>query len=112
MRHESQSKLPSPHEIKIVRTLQAKPECWFTNNELASIARVARRTARHHTLRLLKSGLLECTAVFGGYRYQWSTKAGRYNPAYIQQLRHAAFVLGMKRKPDVKDHQAGRTDPD
>jgi hypothetical protein len=85
--------LPSAQKIRIVHVFETQPKQWFTNNEVAAAAKVARRTARHHTARLVKIGVLECAEVFGGYRFRWSPKAG--HAALIAQLKRAASVYGL-----------------
>ncbi len=82
------------HEIKVYRVLSsASPDRWLTSADIATKAELAPRTARSHTLRFVKLGLLDQAEVFPAHRYRWSKKANRRNVAYLQRLEFADEVF-------------------
>jgi hypothetical protein len=54
----------SRHEVAVYRTLGVNAPRWMTNAEIATAAGVARRTARLHTHRYARLGLIERAALF------------------------------------------------
>lgn len=83
----------SIHEVRVFLALHSRPDEWLTNKEIADAAKVAGRTARMHTLRFVRLGLLEQAEVFPAHRYRWSEKAEKRNVAYSQRLYRAAEVF-------------------
>lgn len=57
------------------------------------MANVSERTARMHTLRLAKMGVLEVAPVFPSHRYQWSKNEDRKTSAYLRSIENAAKVF-------------------
>jgi len=85
----------SLHEVRVFQLLRANPKRWFTNVEIANEAQVARRTARLHTLRFVKLGLLDLAQVFPGHRYRWAQKSSNRNAAYVLRLEKAMEAFGV-----------------
>lgn len=85
----------SIHELRICSFLRSPPDKWSTNNEIAKAASVSDRTARAHTLRLVKLGMIDQAKVFPSHRFRWSTKADKRNAAYWERLKMAAEVFGL-----------------
>ena len=91
MRHEMENHQISLHEMQIwVRGLSRE---WRDNAEIAHRAGVARRTARHHTKRLVDLGLVERTKVFPGFRFRIADNASNNNPDYFLRLERAQGAL-------------------
>jgi hypothetical protein len=95
MNNPSERSSISIHEVKVFRLLQSNPDKWMTNKDVAAGSSIAERTARMHTLRLVRLGVLEQAEVFPGHRYRWSTKASNRNVAYTQRLEACAEVFGL-----------------
>ena len=72
---------------------EANASRWFTNVAVASEAHVSSRTARAHTLKLVRLGLVEVAAVFPGYRYRLRPSPHKKNVAYHQRLKAAQDVF-------------------
>lgn len=83
----------SRHEVQIFRLLSGHSERWFTNKEIAEEAKVAERTAREHSSRMVKLGLLDMKELFPGYRYRWANTGNKRDTAYLHRLRDAARVF-------------------
>ena len=83
----------SLHEVKLFRALKAKPDKWFTNEELSAECKFSGRTVRAHTSRFVKLGILDQAEVFPAHRYRFSQKANRRNVAYLQRLEQADEVF-------------------
>jgi DNA-binding IclR family transcriptional regulator len=84
----------SLHEARIFTALE-RAGGWLTNREIAQAAGVAGRTARAHSLRLVRLGILDLAEVFPAHRYRLSEKAAKRNAAYFQRLRQACEVFGI-----------------
>lgn len=84
----------SIHEVKIYLVLKSRAS-WMTNREIAIAAKVAPRTARAHSLKLVNLGLLDLAEVFPAHRYKWSDKGSRRNAAYCLRLEKAREVFGL-----------------
>ena len=84
----------SIHEVRIYNVLQSNQTQWITNKQIATEAKVSGRTARLHTLRLVKLGILDQAEVFPAHRYRISEKASKRNVAYVQRLEKAKEVFG------------------
>lgn len=82
----------SVHEVRIFWCLQAK-NTWQTSKELATLAKVSPRTARHHLLRYVKLNLVDQAEVFPAHRYRLSAAAEKRNPGYLIRLKNAAEVF-------------------
>lgn len=85
----------SRHEVAVYHTLWRSPGTWLTNTEVAVRSGVAPRTARLHTFRFVKLGLIDQIQVFPSYRYRLSDSATRSNPEYLSRLRTAASAFGI-----------------
>jgi predicted ArsR family transcriptional regulator len=68
---------------------------WVTNREIAKSASVAERTARQHTLNLVKLGVLDLAEVFPAHKYRLSEKASKRNAAYVNRLESAREVFAL-----------------
>jgi DNA-binding IclR family transcriptional regulator len=84
----------SLHEVRVYLALKAAGG-WLTNAEVAAAAGVAGRTARLHTLRLARLGVIDQAEVFPAHRFRLSGKAAKRNPAYLQRLDAAVTVFGL-----------------
>jgi len=69
--------------------LAAKTGDWLTTQDLADIAGIAPRTARHHAHRLVALNIFEQAATWPS-RYKLSPKADK---KYITQIEQAISVL-------------------
>lgn len=85
----------SIHEVRIYQAFLAKPAEWLSAVEIAELANVAPRTARAHTSKLTKLGILDLAEVFPAHRYRLSEKASKRNVAYLQRLIQASEVFGV-----------------
>ena len=83
----------SAHEVRVFSAIEANPQEWLTNAEIAMLAKVAPRTARLHTNRLVKLGILDFAEVFPAHRFQLSKFAEKRNKAYWQRLKKAEAVF-------------------
>lgn len=83
----------SEHEVRVFLALKSAGG-WLTNLEVAERAKVAARTARLHTRRLVALGVLDVAEVFPGHRYRIAEKAGRRNAGYVQRLDDAITIMG------------------
>jgi hypothetical protein len=81
----------SPHEARVFLTLK-KTDRWLTNSEIAQRARVALRTARHHSAQLTRLGIAEVAACFPGYQYRLT---GRGDIVYRARLEAACAIYGL-----------------
>jgi hypothetical protein len=85
----------SIHEVRVWMAFDSQPDAWITNKELADTAGVAGRTARAHTLKLVRLGILDEAAVFPGHRYRLSGRVDKRNAGYLLRLRSAAEAFGV-----------------
>jgi len=83
----------SAHEVRVFTLLEANPNRWLTHVEIAEGAKVACRTARAHTRKLVQLGLLDVAEVFPGHRYRLRQKPEKRNVAYHQRLKAAQSVF-------------------
>lgn len=84
----------SVHEVRIYIALKTSG-AWMTNAEIATLAQVAPRTARAHTLKLVNLGILDLAEVFPAHRYRIATKASKRNAGYYNRLDNAQSVFGL-----------------
>lgn len=84
----------SEHEVRIYLTLK-NSGTWMTNAEIADTANVAPRTARAHTLKLVKLGILDLAEVFPAHRYRIASTASKRNAGYHHRLENAQAVFGL-----------------
>lgn len=84
----------SVHEVRVYVALKAAGG-WLTNTEIAEAAKVAARTARAHTLKLVRLGVLDLAEVFPAHRYRLAELAKKRNTAYVQRLESARAVFGL-----------------
>lgn len=83
----------SLHEVKLYRVFTDTPSEWLTNKEVAASSGVAERTARMHTLRLVKLGILDLAEVFPAHRFKLSSMANKRNQSYLLRLERACEVF-------------------
>ena len=86
----------SIHEARLYKTFVLSPETWFSNREAAKLAEISERTARMHTLRLVKLGILDLAEVYPGHRFRLSKMADKRNKSYMQRLDNVCEIFGMK----------------
>ena len=86
----------SVHEVRVFIAVQNITPRWATSSEIATLANVARRTSRHHLLKLTQLGLVECADVFPGHRYRIAEKADKRNGGYLRRLEFAVSVFDLK----------------
>lgn len=82
----------SEHEIRVFKALNGAE--WLTSAQVADVAKVAPRTARHHCKRLHDLGIVDTAEVFPGHRYRVSEHARKRNPSYMLRLDRAIEVVG------------------
>jgi DNA-binding transcriptional ArsR family regulator len=85
----------SPHEVRLLLALQREPDHWHTNGELADSAKISERTARAHTARLTKIGVLEVERVFPGNRYRLVKQAAGEARDYQDRVEKAREIFGL-----------------
>jgi DNA-binding transcriptional ArsR family regulator len=69
---------------------------WRTATEIAELASVKPRTARHHLLRFVQLGIADVAEVFPGHRYRRAEKASKRNASAMIRLKAAAKVFGIE----------------
>jgi DNA-binding IclR family transcriptional regulator len=82
----------SEHETRVCSTLRTKGT-WLTSAEIAALAGVAGRTARHHARALVVLGVAEQTKMHGGFRYRWRQDATVRAPEYLARLGVASEAM-------------------
>ena len=92
MRHMEHSEI-SAHEVRVFLALEKNEGDWLTNVQIAKLAKVAPRTARLHTNRLTKLGILDFAEVFPAHMFQLSKFAEKRNNAYWQRLKMAKNIF-------------------
>jgi hypothetical protein len=93
---EPDSRVITPHMVRVYSTFRAHPGEWLTNDDLAHcLDGIARRTVRAHTRWLAQLQLVDKTAVLGGYRYRWSVETDARNPTYVDRLLKASQMFGI-----------------
>lgn len=87
----------SIHEILVWKQFSASPEKWMSSKDVATLlaGKVAYRTVRAHTSKLVSLGILDVTEVFPGHMYRLADKAGKRNAGYLQRLQQVAKVFGV-----------------
>jgi prophage antirepressor-like protein len=86
----------SEHLIR-VWTLMRDNDEWLTNRQIAHRAAMVNRTARAHTARLFKLGLLERFPTFPGHVYKLAPDARDKSPEVYDQLETIAMVMNSRR---------------
>ena len=86
----------SRHEVAVFLLCQSSPRDWFTNRDVATITHIGYRTARAHTARLVRLGVVEQQKLFPGYRFRLTAKLSASARAYVAELREAAQVYGLR----------------
>lgn len=66
---------------------------WVTNKDIETGAKVSGRTARAHSLRLVKAGVFDQAEIFPGHRYRVTAKADKRSRGYVQRLEQAGIIL-------------------
>ncbi len=86
----------SIHEVLIADQLRTHAS-WMTNADIAAAltGRVTERTVRAHTLKLVRSGLVDQAEVFPAHRFRWSEQGSKRNRGYFDRLGRAAEVFGL-----------------
>jgi DNA-binding IclR family transcriptional regulator len=82
----------SLHQVKVYQCVAASKR-WMTNAEIAHVAGVASRTARHHTKMLVTLGIFDQAEVFPTHAYRLSEKAKQRNTGYLLRLERAQEVF-------------------
>jgi predicted ArsR family transcriptional regulator len=82
----------SEHLFRIYVTLRDS-DSWLTAQQVAKKAKVAPRTARHHTTRLVSAGLLAQADVFPGPRYRFVKPVNGSTKAIVQKIEAAGKVF-------------------
>jgi hypothetical protein len=86
----------SRQEVEVFRVLSAHASQWMTNADIAAECdRVAARTVRAVTQKLVHLGILDLAEVFPGHRFRLSEKAAKRNRGYADRLRRVAEVFGI-----------------
>lgn len=85
----------SIHEARLYRVFTKDESAWLTNRDVAKASQISERTARLHTLRLVKLGILDLAEVFPAHRFRISQMAEKRNRAYLQRLNNACSVFGI-----------------
>jgi hypothetical protein len=85
----------SPHEVRLLLALRREPVRWHTNRALADSAEVSERTARAHTARLAKIGVVEVERVFPGNRCRLVTQPAEEAKDYLVRVDKAREVFGL-----------------
>lgn len=86
----------SRHEVEVFRVLLLHRTAWKTNRELAADCdRVAYRTVRATTHKLVKLGLLDQAEVFPAHKFKLAEKAEKRNRGYFDRLKQAGEVFGL-----------------
>lgn len=89
----------SRHEVAVYKALLNAGDTWLSNKQIAELADVSLRTARAHTLKLVRLGVLDQAEVSPGYRYRMAGRGAGRNHAYVARLNHAAQALGVALEP-------------
>ena len=103
----------SVHQVRIYMALK-EAAGWITNRQIATAANVAERTARQHTLNLVKLGVLDLAEVFPAHKYRLSEKAAKRNAAYVNRLEAAREVFasgGIRNMAATLKSHHGQLDP-
>ena len=90
----------SQHEVTVFRIVR-ESHGWLTNRQIAervNDAKVAARTVRLHTQRLVALGIFDLAEVFPAHRYRLAEKASKRNRAYFQRLLAAEDVFFSRAK--------------
>jgi hypothetical protein len=85
----------SIHEARLYRVFTAAPTSWLTNREVAEAAKIAERTARLHTLRLVQLGILDLAEVFPAHKFRLAQQADKRNRGYLTRLENVCEVFGL-----------------
>ena len=88
----------STHHVKVFLAFKAHPLVWYSNLEIADLSGVAHRTARLHTAKLAKAGVLDQEQVFPGYRFRLAAKPTKPAQDYVTRLARAAQVFGLRKE--------------
>jgi hypothetical protein len=81
------------HEVRVYLAYKSATG-WLTAREVAAKSGVAERTARAHSLKLVKLGVLDQAEVFPAHRYRIAGKAAKRNAGYLRRLENACAVFG------------------
>lgn len=84
----------SLHECRVFLTLKNSVK-WMTNNEIATEAKVAKRTASSKTKKFVDLGICDVAELYPGHRYRLSQKADKRNTAYMKRLEEAVVIFGL-----------------
>ncbi len=85
----------SIHEARLYRVFTAAPASWLTNREVAEAAKIAERTARLHTLRLVQLGILDLAEVFPAHKFKLAQAADKRNRGYLTRLENVCEVFDL-----------------
>lgn len=83
-------------EIRIVAAFTDAPDVWWTNRQLAHVAHVAERTARHHTNRLADMRVVDVEHVAPSPRFRLVADQSSATIRYLGRVAAAVAVLGSR----------------
>jgi DNA-binding IclR family transcriptional regulator len=85
--------LISPHEVRLLLVFRQRADEWLTNNVLAQEARVSPRTARAHTDRLVRLGVLEEQQLYPGPVFRLADQPGEEAREYLDRVEKAREIF-------------------
>jgi hypothetical protein len=85
----------SAHEVRLLLVFRRQPDRWLANGEVAEVAEISPRTARLHTSRLVKLGVLEVGHVHPASKFRLVKKLGEGGRAYLERWEKAREVFGL-----------------
>lgn len=85
----------SLHQILVYLAVKNAGSAWITAREIAERSGVAPRTARAHSLKLVKLGIFDQAEVFPAHRYRLATTADQRKKGYLLRIEQAMSVFGV-----------------
>jgi hypothetical protein len=85
--------LISPHEVRLLLVFRQRAGDWLTNNAVAKAAEISPRTARAHTDRLVRLGVLEEQQVYPGPVFRLAGEPGEEAQGYLQRAEKAREIF-------------------
>ena len=82
----------SPHQVRVYK-VAAEKGGWLSILELASAAKVVRRTAALHAGNFVEIGIFERKQVFPGHRFRLVERPNKRAQAFIKRLEEAETVF-------------------
>ena len=90
-----QGDLISPHEVRLLLVFRHSPEQWLDNGQVAEAATISPRTARLHTAKLAKLGVIDMQRVFPATKFRLGQKPGEDGLAYLDRWENAREAHGI-----------------